>query len=65
MGSMKLVTDPNADDKIPDDATAEQLRAEVMATLGELVEGGVIDLQALPTQSKRIVQRRAALWSRQ
>jgi hypothetical protein len=54
MGSVKLVTDPNDTDKIGDDVTADELRAEVMARLGELIEGGVIDLQALPAPSNRI-----------
>jgi hypothetical protein len=54
MGSMKLVTDPNDTNKIGDDVTADELRAEVMALLGELIEGGVIDVQALPVPAKGI-----------
>jgi hypothetical protein len=48
MGSMKLASDPNDTDKIGDDVIADELRAEVMARLAELIETGVIDLQALP-----------------
>jgi hypothetical protein len=34
--------------RFKDDATADELRAEIMRRLGELSEAGVIDLQALP-----------------
>jgi hypothetical protein len=54
MGSMKLVTDPNDTNKIGDDVTADELRVEVMARLGELIEGGVIDLLALPVPANGI-----------
>jgi hypothetical protein len=42
MGSMKLVADPSDTDKIGDDVTADELRAEVMARLGELIESGCL-----------------------
>jgi hypothetical protein len=60
MGSMKLATDPNNTDKIGDDVTADELRAEVMARLGELIEGGVMtyrhcrsQLTGLPMAGRR------------
>jgi hypothetical protein len=54
MGSMKLASDPNDTDKIGDDATADEFRAEVMAQLAEMIETGVIDPQALPVPANGI-----------
>jgi hypothetical protein len=54
MGSMKLVTDPNADDKIPDDMTADEIRAHFMQRLVEMHDQGLIDLQALPIPANGI-----------
>jgi hypothetical protein len=43
-----LAGDPNNPARFKDDATADELRDEVMRRLGVLHEAGVIDLQALP-----------------
>jgi hypothetical protein len=48
MSSMKLVADLNDTDKIGDDVTAEELRAQIMRRLVEMNESGIINLQALP-----------------
>jgi hypothetical protein len=46
--AVKLAGDPNNPVRIKDDATAEELRAEMMRRIAELSEAGIIDLQALP-----------------
>ena len=48
MSAVKLAGDPNNPARFKDDATADELRAEVVRRLGILAEAGVIDLQALP-----------------
>jgi hypothetical protein len=40
--------------RFKDDASADELRAEIMRHLGVLIEGGVIDLEALPAPKRRI-----------
>jgi hypothetical protein len=44
--AMKLAGDPNNPVRIRDDATVEELRAEMMKHLGILIDGGLIDLEA-------------------
>jgi hypothetical protein len=48
LSAMKLAGDPNNPVRIRDDATVEELRAEMMKHLGILIDGGPIDLEALP-----------------
>jgi hypothetical protein len=48
LSAMKLAGDPNNPVRFKDDATAEELRAEMMRRIAELSEAGIIDLQALP-----------------
>ena len=48
LSAVKLAGDPNNPARFKDDATADELREEVMRRLGILAEAGVIDLQALP-----------------
>ena len=48
LSAMKLAGDPNSPVRFKDDATADELREEVMRRLGILAEAGVIDLAALP-----------------
>jgi hypothetical protein len=48
LSAMKLAGDPNNPVRIRDDATLEELRAEMMKHLGILIDGGLIDLEALP-----------------
>jgi hypothetical protein len=47
LSAMKLAGDPNNPLRIRDDATADELRAEIMKHLNVLVEGGIIDLEEL------------------
>jgi hypothetical protein len=46
--AIKLAGDPNNPARIKDDATLDELRAEVVKHLTRLVSAGVIDLKALP-----------------
>jgi hypothetical protein len=55
---MKLAGDPNNPVRIRDDASMEELRAEMMHDLGILIDGGLIDLEALPVPN-RVDQRQA------
>jgi hypothetical protein len=48
LSAVKLAGDPNNPVRFRDDATAEELRAEMMRRIAELSEAGIIDLQALP-----------------
>ena len=51
---MKLAGDLNHPVRFKDDATADELREEVMRRLGIMSEAGVIDLRALPPPKGRI-----------
>ena len=51
---MKLAGDPNNPLRIRDDATADELRAEIIKHLGVLIEGGIIDLEELSALKRRI-----------
>jgi hypothetical protein len=48
LSAVKLAGDPNNPARFKDDATAEELRAEIMKRLTALSEAGVLDLEALP-----------------
>jgi hypothetical protein len=48
LSAVKLAGDPNNPARFKDDATADELRAEIIRRLGHLVSAGVIDLRALP-----------------
>jgi hypothetical protein len=48
LSAMKLAGDPNSPLRFKDDATADELRAEIMKRLKILVSAGLIDLKALP-----------------
>jgi hypothetical protein len=54
LSAVKLAGDPNNPVRIKDDATADELRAEIMEKLAILREAGVIDLEALPPPKRRI-----------
>jgi len=43
--------------RIKDDATADELRAELMKHLGILIDGGLIDLEALPAPKRGIANQ--------
>jgi coenzyme PQQ precursor peptide PqqA len=48
LSAMKLAGDPNSPLRIRDDASADEIRAEIMKRLRILVSAGLIDLKALP-----------------
>jgi hypothetical protein len=48
LSAVKLAGDPNNPARFKDDATADELRAELMKRLKILVSAGLIDLKALP-----------------
>jgi hypothetical protein len=47
LSAMKLASDPNSPLRVRDDATAAELRAEIMKRLASLTEAGILDLTAL------------------
>ena len=57
LSAMKLAGDPNNPVRFNDNATADELRAELMKRLEILTSAGLIDLQALPAPSDGIVKR--------
>ena len=57
LSAMKLAGDPNNPARFKDDATADELRAELMKRLEILTSAGLIDLQAPPPPSDGIVKR--------
>ena len=57
LSAVKLAGDPNNPARFKDDATADELRAELMKRLQILTSAGLIDLQALPAPSDGIVKR--------
>jgi hypothetical protein len=54
LSAMKLAGDPNNPARIRDDASLEELRAEMHKHLNILIEGGLIDLEALPLPKRGI-----------
>jgi hypothetical protein len=48
LSAIKLAGGPNNPLRIKDDATANELREEIMKHVGRLVSAGLIDLKALP-----------------
>jgi len=48
LSAVKLAGDPNSPIRFKDDATADELRAEIMKRLEILTSAGLIDLAALP-----------------
>ena len=57
LSAMKLAGDPNNPVRIRDDASLEELRPEMMKHLGILIEGGLIDLEALPAPNRGIANQ--------
>jgi hypothetical protein len=53
LSAMKLAGDPNNPLRIREDASIEELRAEMMKHMGILIDGGVIDLEALLAEKRR------------
>jgi hypothetical protein len=54
---VQLAGDPNNPARIRDGATLEELRAEMMKHMGILIEGGLIDLEALPVPNRVIANK--------
>jgi hypothetical protein len=54
LNAVKLAGDPNNPARFKDDATADELREEIMRHLGVLVDGGVLDLGELLAPKRRI-----------
>jgi hypothetical protein len=54
LSAMKLAGDPNNPVQFKDDATADEVLADIMRRIGELAEAGVIDLAALPSPKRRM-----------
>jgi hypothetical protein len=59
LSAVKLAGDPNNPARFRDDATADELREEVMRRLGILAAAGVIDLKALPVPKRGIANQPA------
>jgi hypothetical protein len=57
LSAVKLAGDPSSPMRIRDDATLEELRAEMMKHLGILIEGGLIDLEALPAPNRGLANQ--------
>jgi hypothetical protein len=57
LSAIKFAGDPNNPARFKDDATADELRAEIMKRLEILTSAGLIDLEALPAPSDGIVKR--------
>jgi hypothetical protein len=53
LSAMKLAGDPNNPVRIKDDATLEELRAEMAKHLNILIDGGLIDLETLLAEKRR------------
>jgi hypothetical protein len=54
LSAVRLAGDPNNPLRFKDDATADELREEIMRHLGVLVDGGVLDLGELLAPKRRI-----------
>jgi hypothetical protein len=54
LSAVNLAGDPNNPVRFKDDATTDELRAEIMRRLGVLQEAGVLDLTALPTPKRGV-----------
>jgi hypothetical protein len=54
LSAVKLAGDSNKAARFKDNATADELRHEIVRRLGHLVPAGLIDLQALPMPDCRI-----------
>jgi hypothetical protein len=57
LSAMKLAGDPNNSMRIKDDATVEEIRAELMKHMMILIDGGFIDLEALPVPNRGIANQ--------
>jgi hypothetical protein len=60
LSAVKLAGDPNSLARFKDDATADELRAEIIKRLTALSEAGVLDLTAVPVPEDGIGNRAVA-----
>jgi hypothetical protein len=56
LSAVKVAGDPSNPARFKDDATADELRAEIMKRIEILTSAGLIDLQALPAPKGGIAQ---------
>ena len=63
LSTMKLAGDPNNPVRFKENATADELRAEIMKHIALLSDAGVIDLEALPAPDgeKRVTRSPASI----
>jgi hypothetical protein len=63
LSAMKLAGDPNGPARFKDDATADELRDEILRRLTALRQAGVLDLEALPAPDgeKRVTRSPASI----
>jgi hypothetical protein len=57
LSAVKLAGEPNNPMRVWDNATADELRAEVMRHIARLSDAGVIDLTALPMPDGEIANQ--------
>ena len=53
LSAVKLAGDPNNPVRFKDDASADEIRAEIMKRLAVLTSAGLIDLEALPAPKRK------------
>jgi hypothetical protein len=58
LSAVKLAGDPNNSVRFKDDASADELRAEIMKRISELSRAGYLDLAALPapTHTQKLIK---------
>jgi hypothetical protein len=63
LSAVKLAGDPNNSARFKDDASADELREEIMRRLSALQQAGVLDLEALPAANgeKRVTRSPASI----
>jgi hypothetical protein len=54
LSAVKLAGEPNNPQRLRADATADELRAEILNKLAIMREAGIIDLEALPPPKRGI-----------
>jgi hypothetical protein len=57
LSATKILGDPNSPLRIRDDASADEIRAEIMKRLEILTSAGLVDLQALPAPNGETVRQ--------
>jgi hypothetical protein len=57
LSAMRPAGDPNNPARIRDDASMDELREEMMKHLGILIDGGLTDLDALPSPNRGIANQ--------